>query len=308
VNQLTLDDSGWSLADEATQALLDKLNGKGVPLGEYVEGKIYYGIKTGLNEAFVIDAQTRERLIAEDPKSAELIKPFLAGRDIHRYETPMSNKFLIFTRRGIDIQDYPAIMQHLIQFKERLMPKPKDWKGDGWKGRKPGTYKWYEVQDAVDYYSEFEKPKLMYLVFQVKPAFTFDEAGTYANNAVWITPKPDKTLLGILNSKIGWLMISNYCTQIQNGYQLIFNYLGKIPICTIDFSDPADVARHDSMVSLVDRMLALHKQLQEARTPHDEIALQRQIEATDRQIDALVYELYGLTEEEIGIVEGVHDR
>ncbi|KUG17873.1 putative type iis restriction /modification enzyme, n-terminal half [hydrocarbon metagenome] len=304
VNQLTLDDSGWSLADEATQALLDKLKGKGVPLGEYVGGKIYYGIKTGLNEAFVIEAQTRERLIAEDPKSAELIKPFLAGRDIHRYETPISNKFLIFTRRGIDIQDYPAIKQHLIQFKERLMPKPKDWKGDGWKGRKPGTYKWYEVQDAVDYYSEFEKPKLMYLVFQVKPAFTFDKAGTYANNAVWITPKPDKALLGILNSKLGWLMISNYCTQIQNGYQLIFNYLGKIPIRTIDFSDPTDVARHDSLVSLVDRMLSLHKQLQEARTPHDEIALQRQIEATDRQIDALVYELYGLTEEEIKIVEG----
>jgi hypothetical protein len=99
-------------------------------------------------------------------------------------------------------------------------------------------------------------------------------------------------------------MISNYCTQIQNGYQLIFNYLGKIPIRTIDFSDPTDVARHDSLVSLVDRMLSLHKQLQEARTPHDEIALQRQIEATDRQIDALVYELYGLTEEEIKIVEG----
>ncbi|MEI2761468.1 hypothetical protein [Methanothrix soehngenii] len=71
----------------------------------------------------------------------------------------------------------------------------------------------------------------------------------------------------------------------------------SFPIRTIDFSDPADVARHDRMVSLVDRMLALHKQLQEARTPHDETALQRQIEATDRQIDALVYELYGLTEE-----------
>ena len=58
------------------------------------------------------------------------------------------------------------------------------------------------------------------------------------------------------------------------------------------------------MVSLVDRMLALHKQLQEARTPHDETALQRQIEVTDRQIDGLVYELYGLTEDDIGIVEG----
>jgi len=184
------------------------------------------------------------------------------------------------------------------------MPKPKDWESDEWKGRKPGAYKWYEVQDAIDYYSEFEKPKLMYLVFQVKPAFTFDEAGTYANNAVWITPKPDKMLLGILNSKLGWFMISNYCTQIQNGYQLIFNYLGKIPIRTIDQVDPVDVARHDRMVSLVDQMLSLHKQLQEARTPYEQTALQRQIEATDEQIDTLVYELYGLNEEEIKIVEG----
>ncbi len=79
--------------------------------------------------------------------------------------------------------------------------------------------------------------------------------------------------------------------------------IAQLPIRTIDFSDPADVARHDRMVYLVDRMLALHKQLQEARTPQDEIALQRQIEATDRQIDALVYELYALTEDEKKIVE-----
>ena len=80
-------------------------------------------------------------------------------------------------------------------------------------------------------------------------------------------------------------------------------YIELLPIRTIDFSDPADVACHDSLVSLVDRMLALHKQLQEARTPHDETALQRQIEVTDRQIDGLVYELYGLTEDEKKIVE-----
>ncbi|MEI2761467.1 hypothetical protein [Methanothrix soehngenii] len=71
-----------------------------MPLGEYVGGKIYRGILTGLNEAFVIDAQMRERLIAEDPKSAELIKPFLAGRDIKRYEMPKSDKYLILMPRG----------------------------------------------------------------------------------------------------------------------------------------------------------------------------------------------------------------
>ncbi|MFN0214302.1 MAG: Eco57I restriction-modification methylase domain-containing protein, partial [Saprospiraceae bacterium] len=126
VNLAGLQDSGWTLSNQTVQNLLEKLRGAGKPLGEYVDGKIYYGIKTGLNEAFVIDATTRERLIAEDPKSAEVIKPFLAGRDIKRYQTPVSERFLIFTRRGIKIEDYPAILKHLEQFKDRLMPKPKD--------------------------------------------------------------------------------------------------------------------------------------------------------------------------------------
>jgi hypothetical protein len=304
VSQPNLDDKGWSLADERTKNLLEKMSSTGVPLSGYIGGKIYRGMLTGFDEAFIIDAKTREKLIAEDAKSSELIKPHLAGRDIKRYQSPNSGKYLIFTRRGINIQDYPAIEKHLLQFKERLMPKPKDWKGEVWNGRKPGAYKWYEVQDAIDYYTEFDKPKITYLKFQVKPAFTFDEEGHYPNSANWIIPSNDKYLLGIFNSKLGWFMISNYCTQIQNGYQLIFNYLGKIPIHTIDFSDSSAAAHHERMVSLVDQMLSLHKQLQEARTPHEQTSLQRQIEATDRQIDTLVYELYGLTEEEIKIVEG----
>ena len=148
----------------------------------------------------------------------------------------------------------------------------------------------------------------MYLVFQVKPAFTFDEIGAYANNAVWIIPRSDKYLLGILNSKLGWFLISKYCTQIQNGYQLIFKYLGKVPIRPIDISIPTDKARHDNMVSLVDQMLSLHKQLAETRTSNAQTLLQRQIEATDKQIDRLVYELYGLTEEEIKIVEDIESN
>ena len=82
------------------QALLDKLHSNGIPLGEYVKGKIYYGIKTGLNEAFVIDEETKDKLIAEDPKSAELIKPFLVGKDIKRYEAPSKGRYLILIPKG----------------------------------------------------------------------------------------------------------------------------------------------------------------------------------------------------------------
>jgi hypothetical protein len=185
VKQEGLDDSGWSLADENTQALLDKIRHVGVPLREYVNGNIYYGIKTGFNEAFVIDADTRGKLIAEDAKSEELIKPFLVGRDIKRYQPLESERYLIFTRRGIEIQQYPAIERHLLQFKERLMSKPKDWKGEKWQGRKPGSYKWYEIQDTVDYYTEFEKPKILWPGISAEvTAFAFDVAKYYGNDNV----------------------------------------------------------------------------------------------------------------------------
>jgi len=100
VNQTALDNGGWSLTDETSQALLDKLRKVGVPLGKYVDKKIYYGIKTGLNEAFVIDEATKDRLIAEDARSEEIIKPFLAGRDIKRYEKPKVKNYLILMPKG----------------------------------------------------------------------------------------------------------------------------------------------------------------------------------------------------------------
>jgi Eco57I restriction-modification methylase/TaqI-like C-terminal specificity domain/N-6 DNA Methylase len=299
----SLTTAGWSLANPQAQALLEKLQRAGVPLGEYVKGQIYRGILTGLNEAFVIDAKTREKLIAKDSKSAELIKPFLLGRDIKRYQPLTYQQFLIFTRRGVNIDQYPAIKQYLRRFKKSLTPKPQHWQGETWAGRKPGSYQWYEIQDAVDYYQEFEKPKIIYLVFQVKPAFTYDDKGTYGNNATWIIPGKDHYLLGVLNSKLGWFLISHYCTQIQNGYQLIFQYLVRIPIKRLDFQNPAEKAKHDRIVLLVTQILDLNKRLATALDSHSKTVLKRQMEAIDEEIDKVVYEVYNLTPEEIEIVE-----
>jgi hypothetical protein len=305
VNQLTLDDSGWSLADESTQALLDKLKGTGIPLGDYVGGKIYRGVLTGLNEAFVIDSNTRERLVADDPKSAELIKPFLAGRDIKRYQQPESDKYLILMPKGWtreksnnakDLlrwfkEGYPAIANHLLPFSEAA-EKRYD-KGEHW----------WELR-ACDYYDEFEKPKIFWPEIAGSARFTFDDSGYYANNKTYLIPVSNLYLLGLLNSALLRLFIHSVSTDLQgDSFNFSAVFVERTPIFTIDHSDPVDVARHDRMVSLVDRMLFLHKQLKEARTPHEQTGLQRQIEATDDQIDALVYELYGLTEEEIKIVE-----
>jgi len=306
VRQSDLDDSGWSLVDERSQRLIEKLRRSKIPLAEYVSGKIYRGILTGYNEAFVIDAQTRENLIYEDPNSVELIKPFLVGKDIKRYQTPRSDRYLIFTRRGVEIENYPAIKRHLTQFKDRLMPKPLNWKGDKWNGRKPGKYKWYEIQDITAYYAEFEKGKILWPGISAQVgAFAFDDNGYYGNDNNQLIISDDKYLLGILNSSLIRTILKSICDKVQGGfYRLKIIYVERLPIRTIDFSDPEDVARHDKMVKLVENMLDLNKRLAEAKTGHEKTLLSRQIEATDRQIDALVYELYGLSEEEIAIVEG----
>ena len=295
IGQSSLDDAGWNLGSETEQQLLAKIKAAGIPLGEYVKGKIFYGIKTGLNEAFVIDAATRDRLIAEDPRSAEVIKPFLAGRDIKRYQEPKSANFLIFTKRGIDINAFPAIKNYLLQFKKQLMPKPKDFTGDKWPGRKPGSYKWYEMQDAVDYWEEFEKPKMIYQVFQVSPCFIWDTKGHYCNNAIWIIPTEDKMLLAILNSKVGWYLISKTCTKIQNGYQLIFKYLEKVTIKSVDKGNPIETTLHASISANIDLMLRLNTALQAATLPDQKEHIKARIGHTDEKINKMVYQLYGLT-------------
>ncbi|GAB4398100.1 MAG: hypothetical protein OHK0052_20970 [Anaerolineales bacterium] len=142
-----------------------------VPLGEYVDGKIYFGIKTGLNAAFYIDEATRTQLIQEDPRSAEIIQPLLVGDDVRRYEAHYRGRYIIFARRGIDIQAYPAAYQHLLNFRTRLEPRPDNWdtaQDGAWQGRKPGSYAWYELQDSVDYYPAFQAPKIIYPMSDVK--------------------------------------------------------------------------------------------------------------------------------------------
>ncbi|MBK5226315.1 MAG: Eco57I restriction-modification methylase domain-containing protein, partial [Thermoleophilia bacterium] len=111
--QANLRGEGWVLESPHLLVLLDKIRSGGTPLGEYIGGNFYRGVLTGLNKAFIIDQQKRDQLIAEDPKSAEIIKPYLRGRDVKRWHAEWVGYYLIFTRRGIDIESYPAVMKHL---------------------------------------------------------------------------------------------------------------------------------------------------------------------------------------------------
>lgn len=292
-----LDDSGWNLAGEAEHRLLKKLQNKGVPLGEYVKGKIYRGVLTGLNEAFVIDEETKKRLIKEDKKSAAIIKPFLAGRDIKRYQQPVSDKYLIFTRRGIDIDKYPAIREYLNQFKTQLQPKPKDFKGKTWKGRKPGSYKWFEMQDAVDYYEEFEKPKIIIPAIVKSASYTFDETGFYSNDKTSIISLNDKYLLGILNSTACDYFIKSIAATKQNGYfEYKPMYVEQLPIPTASSTQKKEIEK------LVGQILNLNTQKSQANVPGVIEQIDNQIAHADEKINKLVYQLYELTEDEIKVI------
>ncbi len=298
-----LDNSSWNLVSPSEQDLLMKLQKASITFGEYVKDNIFRGVLSGFDEAFVIDEITKDNLVAKDRNSLSIIKPYLAGKDIKRYLPPKSNKFLIFTRRGIDINKFPAIKEYLLKFKDRLMPRPKNWQGKEWKGRKEGNYSWYEIQDSVDYFQEFEKPKIVYLKFQVKPAFTFDLNSFFVNSAGFIIPTDDKYLIGILNSRLGWYSISKCCTQIQNGFQLIFQYFSKIPIKRIDDSNSIEMKIHDEIIECVEAIYEFQNKLTSATIPAEQEQLKNRIASKDKQIDKLVYELYGLTEDEIKIVE-----
>src|SRR5438445_1688623 len=255
----------------------------GKPLGEYVERRFFRGVTSGLNEAFVIDTQSERKLIAKSKRSAELIHPLLGGEDVRRYIFNDSGLWLIFPRRGVDIEQYPAIKAHLEQWKEDLTPKrDKNAK----RGRKPGRYEWYETQDDVAYYEVFDGPKIIFPDICKGPRFSIDTDGHYPANTAYCLGTADLYLLGFLNSRLFWFAISNISIPFgiragQYRYRLIYQYMEKVPIRVIDFSDKTDKTAHDQMVKLVEQMLELHQRMAAATHPDDKTRLQRQIDTTD---------------------------
>ncbi len=303
VDRTMLDDGGWSLAREEVQRLADKLFSIGESLNDFVGGRMYRGVVTGKNSAFVIDIDTRNRLIEEDESSAEVIKPFLLGRDVRRYEVPTSESYLIFTRRGIDIEQYPAIKAHLKQYRQELEPRPPNWSGV-WHGRKAGKYAWYEIQDTIDYHEEFASAKIVLPSIIKSAAYQLDTVGHFSNDKTTIIVSKSKYLLGLLNSKVLDFCMHQIASTKQGGYfEYKPMYLAQLPIRVIDFDNPTDVDLHDRMVALVDDLLELHRQLVGASDVQRGV-IEALIARRERSVDEVVYELYGLSEEEVGVVEG----
>jgi hypothetical protein len=279
INQTELTGDGWRLENQIALRLLDKLKKSGRPLGEHLGGEFYRGVVTGNNNAFVVGRTTRDELIAEDLASKEILKPYIRGRDINRWTIDNPDLWLIFTRRGIDIKKYPAIHKHLLKYKESLMPGVEG-------GRKPGSYMWHEIQDNTAYWQEFEKPKILYQEIATYQQFAFDESGAYASKTGFFIPTDDLALLGLLNSSAIWWFLKNICNRLMGGALAMQSiYIEQIPI-------PPNL-HTTSIRTLVTQILAAKRANPTADTSK-----------LEDEINQLVYQLYGLTEEEIGIVEG----
>ena len=251
---------------------------------------------TGYNKAFIIDNETKEALIKENPKSAELIKPVLRGEDIKRYghNWEKTKYWLIatFPSLKIDIDHYPAIRKYLLSFgKERLEQAGKILAGGG-KSRKKTNHDWYELQDTCAYHAEFEKGKIVWGNIAYNSSFTLLEKGIYISapcNMITSSNVNLKYLLGCLNSKIFNYEFRQVGIFLGKAFEWKKQYVEQIHI-------PENYSSKKSLVenieTLVDKILMAKK--------HD---INSNTLTTEKEIDQLIYKMYDLNKEEIQLVE-----
>jgi hypothetical protein len=269
----------WTLADKRTVSLIEKMESSYKTLSEYLDGNIYFGIKTGFNKAFVIDEQQRDKLIRQDPASAEIIKPLIVGNDVRKWQANYKDKWLIVTYLGVDISRYPAIFDHLSQWQRKL--ETRQDQGNHWWELRPCTY-----------YAELDKPKIIYPDIAKESRFAFDSTGLYCTNTTYFFPSNDLFLLGLLNSGAMWKYASEKLTVLgdaNKGGRLRFftQFVTNLPIPKVDNEQKRKIR------SKVEQILEA-KQTDPAAY----------VSALEQEIDQLVYELYRLTPAEIALIEG----
>lgn len=284
--QSGLDSDAWRIIDAEVGSVLDKLRVNNTPLGKVVKKRFYRGVVTGCNEVFEIDTATHDALIQSTPNSEEVIRPWLRGRNVGRWKVAWDDKHLVFTRRGVKINQYPAIKKYLTQHRPRLEPRPSDVPAKGWPGRKPGTYKWYEIQDAIDYWQEFDKPKIIYQVIATYQQFAYTDQPFVSNDKTWIIPDPPAGLLAYLNSKVAWFFLDQVAPKLQGGaFELRSPAMSQLPV-----------------PKLSKKLASLEKKAIAAAASDDDHSHLPEIE---NAIDQEVVQLFNLSEEEESVVDEV---
>ena len=205
VSNSGLKTAGWSLAPQRIAEIHDKIEQQSTALGDYIKDEIHWGIKTGLNEAFVLDRETRDQLVSQHEKSKDLIQPLVIGDDIRQYNVEYSDQYLLVIksgwttkRAGTSVEEdawkwfckeYPAVTGYLSEFEERARERYDQ-----------GEF-WWELRPC-DYYHEFEDSKIIYPEIAMSPRFAIDDEGYYPNNKCYVIPEENYFLLGVLNSKL----------------------------------------------------------------------------------------------------------
>jgi hypothetical protein len=312
----------WVLTNSTVDKILTRIRQPNT-LGDIFE-EILVGVQSGIDNIHVLKfisdkSKNIIKLFSEKANDTieierEIVKPFLTGEDVHKFSVLApkyyciypykleNDKTMIIEERELKIK-FPLAYAYLNQYKKELTEIRMR--------QKTNTTYWYSCHRSRDM-RVFESDRILTPEISFGCNMTIGAKGLYHNTQVY-SLVPKKSLsenilywLGLLNSQLLWYFMKNTGTVLRGGYvRFKTEYLKPFPVKSINFSDPADKARHDKMVSLVEQMLSLNKKLTAAKTDHEKTSLQRQIDAIDKQIDQLVYELYGLTEEEIGIVENM---
>ncbi len=265
---------GTPLESSDVLNLLAKLRDAGPPLSQYVPTRPTFGIRTGASGAFVVDSATRDQLIADHPASADVLKPFLHGRDIRRWGVAKPETWLIFTYRRIEINRYPAIRKHLEQYRSVL-------------SKRAGKQKWYELPTTRSNAELFTQAKLICPDNYDHQTFAVDTDGFYCGDTCYLIPTAETWLCGLLNSRVVEWFYSQTSNQLTGEYlRARSRYMQQIPV-------PDLTSAQKSLIrTIVDYLIFLQGQ---PTTSGVDLAHSRDfimLGYFERIIDGLVYESY----------------
>ena len=227
----------WRFQAVELTRLFRKVSEKLKTVEDIVNTHIYYGLLTGLNKAFMIDQKTRDDIVKKDPKSVEIIQPVLNGKDIRPWFYNNDGQYLILSRIGTDIENYPGVLSYLEGFKAELSKRSMVTGGES---------KWYELR-SCDYYEEFAKPKIVWADIAKIPRFTWDNQNHYVSNTAFFMTNVDWYLLSILQSRVAWFALSQYATplRLRGGlwqYRVILQFVKRLPIPELTAQQESDLA------------------------------------------------------------------
>jgi len=226
-------DAPWHIDEADDEALLAKL-ATWPTLGSVIGTRWSRGVVTGCNRAFVIDGAMRDEIVADEPRAADLIRPFIKGRDIRRWQAPTPDaldRYILLVDRGTSLAKLPRVKKHLAQFRDALEPRPANHRG-AWSGRKPGPYKWHELQDPVVPLAKSRAPRLFYQDIQTTQACCLDATGELVpDTTVWILPSADPFLLAVLNSPLYfWYARRRFPPALNGAVRPKLEYMRAFPL------------------------------------------------------------------------------